>query len=254
MPNSLKAHANRSGSHATDSTPQPGDFPLGSAESRAAARAKVQGEQRLTPYDRDCLLIQSMIPLTYAYAPNVGDIESTEVGKRGWELRTAVHPIVPLHEDPFHQQGQRFQHCHNAYLHFYFLHHQFPGPGDVLHQKDVEARWGVQVVAHEVAAFRAAWARRLSQLPCPVKFDQGRVWLRPADSKPREEIWEESYIPETAPEIWTLIEAEALGKEVSPTEERATISAFVFREDEAGNYYIEPQKASRPWKIPANSP
>jgi hypothetical protein len=100
-------------------------------------------------------------------------------------------------------------------------------------------------MAQAVGEFRAAWARRIPQLPCPVKFDQDRVWCRLAESKRSEEIWEQDVFPQTTPEIWPLIEAEALGNESSPKESRTTLRAVVFREDEDGNFYTEPFKVSQ---------
>jgi hypothetical protein len=61
--NSMKSHENHDGLGATDSAPQPGDFFLGSVESRAAARGKLMRMQDLNPYDTDCLVIQCMVPL-----------------------------------------------------------------------------------------------------------------------------------------------------------------------------------------------
>lgn len=241
----MKLHENHDRLGATDSAPQPGDFPLGSVESRAAARGKLMRMQEMTPFDKDCLVIKRMVPLIYSYSPNSRDIHETDVGKRGWEICQTLNPIVPYHLDPFQQQQSRFRRCHQAYMQFHILRRRLPVPGDALQQQEIERRWGVQVMARVVGEFRAAWLRRLPQLPCPVKFDQDRVWCRSAESNRSEEIWEQDYIPQTAPEIWPLIEAEALGKESSPGKNRPTLSAIVFREDEAGNCYTEPLKVAQ---------
>jgi len=45
----MKSHETHDGLGATDSAPQPGDFPLGSVESRAAARGKLMRMQEMTP-------------------------------------------------------------------------------------------------------------------------------------------------------------------------------------------------------------
>lgn len=97
-------------------------------------------------------------------------------------------------------------------------------------------------MAPAVAEFRAAWARRLPQLPCPVKFEQDRVWCRSAESKPGKEKWEQDDIPHAAVEIWPNIEAEALGKEPTVKANGPSLDAVVFREDEDGNYYTEQLK------------
>ncbi len=83
---------------------------------------------------------------------------------------------------------------------------------------------------------RAAWARRLPQFPCPVRFEQGRIQLRSGESKRGQEIWEKNRFPSTATEIWPLIEAEALSKDATQAGNRMGMSAIVFRVDEAGNY------------------
>jgi hypothetical protein len=102
-------------------------------------------------------------------------------------------------------------------------------------------------MARSVAEFRAAWARRLPQLPCPVKFEQDRVWCRSTESKRSKEIWEQYDIPQTAPEIWPIIEAEALRKESAFKANGTNFEAVVFREDEDGNYFTEPVKWLRRW-------
>ena len=97
---------------ATGSSIRPGDFPLGSAESRAAARAKLQQVQKMTPYDRDCLSIYNMMyAVTYAHSPNSSDIKDTDVYKRGHELSAALDPVVPMYLDPFYQKERRYSRC-----------------------------------------------------------------------------------------------------------------------------------------------
>src|ERR1039458_1611491 len=73
---------------ATNSGPRPGDFPIGSPESRAAARALISARgPKLTRYDRDCMEIVSMTRLLHAGAwPSYSEIEKLPVWQRGWEL------------------------------------------------------------------------------------------------------------------------------------------------------------------------
>ena len=238
----MKSHEHRDRLIATDSDPRPGDFPLGSVESRAAARGKLMRVQWMTPYDRDCLVIRGMVPLLYSYSPNSRDIHETEVGKRGWEISQALHPIIPYHLDPFQQQQFRFSRCRETFMDFHILRRRLPISGDILQWQEIESRWGVQAMAHRVAEFCAAWERGLPQLPCPVKFEQDRVWCRSAESTRSKEIWEQDCIPQTAPEIWPIIEAEALGKESTFKLNGTTLDAVVFREDEDGSYYTEQLK------------
>jgi hypothetical protein len=125
---------------------------------------------------------------------------------------------------------------------FHVLRRRLPIAGDKLQRQEIEERWGVQAMAHKVAQFRAAWAQRLPHLPCPVKCEQHCVWCRSAESKRGREIWELDYASQTAPEIWPLIEAEALGKESTAKIDGTALEAVVSREDEDGNYYTEPVK------------
>ena len=246
MSKSMKLHGKHDGQGATLSL-RPGDFPLGSVESRAAARAKLQHGRNLSQYDHDCLQIVSLLAYTtYANSPNESDIRHTDVWKRGWELDQAFNPIVPSHLDPFQREEKRFQRCRDSYLFFYCLHHRLPTTGDILRRDDIEAVWGLKVLEQSIRAMRAAWARRLPQFPCPVKLEDGRVQLRSADSKPGQEIWQQHLGPTTAPEIWTLIECETLGRGASRVEDEATVATVVFRVTEEGNYYAEPLPLSCP--------
>ena len=241
----MKSHENHDGLGATDSAPQPGDFPLGSIESRAAARGKLMRMQEMNPYDCDCLVIHCMVPRLYSYSPNSREIHETDVGKRGWELFQTDNPTVPCHLDPFQQQQSRFRRCHETYMYFHVVRRRIPVPGDALQYQEIEIRWGGQEMARAVGEFRAAWAQRLPQLPCPVKFEQDRVWCRSAESKRGNEIWEQDEFSRTAPEIWPLIEAEALDVEPSATKNIPTLDAVVFQEDEDGNFYTQPFKVSQ---------
>ena len=98
----LKPKDSGSGQSATDSYPKPGDFPLGSPESRAAARARVQRQTVLSPYDNDCLMLAlCTIHLSGHAKPDYSWMERTEVYKRGWEIRDRLYgPIIPSHLDP----------------------------------------------------------------------------------------------------------------------------------------------------------
>ena len=127
-------------------------------------------------------------------------------------------------------------------MEFHVLRRRLPIAGDKLQGQEIENRWGFQAMAQVVAEFRAAWERRLPQLRCPVKFEQDRVWLRSTESKRGKEIWEPHYIPQTAPEIWPIIEAEALRKESTFKVNGTALEAVVFREDEDGNYCTEQLK------------
>ena len=73
---------------ATDLGPRPGDFPIGSPESRAAARALISARgPKLTRYDRDYMEIVSMTRLLHAGAwPSCSEMEKLLVWQHGSEL------------------------------------------------------------------------------------------------------------------------------------------------------------------------
>jgi hypothetical protein len=241
MPKSLKTSTSRDGLRATDSAPRPGDFPLGSPKSRAAARAKLRGMQEMTPYDSDCFLICSMMDcVNYQHSPNCSDIHDSEVYKRGWELHNKMYPIIPFHLNPFYKNESRYIRCSDAYGVFHALRQRLPFAGDMLHREEVTSVWGVEIVAEDVAHFQAAWKRRFPQFRCPMKFEQGKKWLRLAESKRGEDSWEEYDSPCTAPEIWASIEAEALGAKAPEIDNKNGLRAVVFREDGAESFYTEP--------------
>src|SRR4051812_27307837 len=67
----------------------PGDFPLGSAQSRAAARAMLQmrSSQHLSQDDQDALTLYRGASLLHAdMTPDYSDLEARAVYKRGREL------------------------------------------------------------------------------------------------------------------------------------------------------------------------
>jgi hypothetical protein len=241
MPKSLKRRTTRDRHHATDSAPQPGDFPLGSPESRAAARAKVGRMLEMTPYDSDCFSILSMNAcVNYQHSPNYSDIQDTEAYLRGWELWTTMYPIIPMHLDPFNKQESRFSHCRETYGVFHALRNKVPIAGDVLRRDEVILIWGVEAVAQEIADFRSAWNRQLPQFRCPIRFEDDKQWLRSAESKRGEDSWEEDDDRCTASELWSIIEVEALGGRAAETDSRDEIRAVIFREDKTEAFYTEP--------------
>lgn len=104
MANSLKTKRNCQSLRATLSGPGPGDFPLGSAESRAAARAILQRPMSL--YDEDCLRIyRGMIYVCGPAYLSSNHIAHTDTYKHGQEIRDRLYgPIIPAHLDPKHQR------------------------------------------------------------------------------------------------------------------------------------------------------
>ena len=86
----LKPKDSRWRQSATDSCPQPGDFPLGSPESRAAAREIDQLNtryQRLTPREREVFALVSAGLLNKQVAAELGAAEKTIKQHRGRVMR-----------------------------------------------------------------------------------------------------------------------------------------------------------------------
>lgn len=246
----MKSRGNSNGLLATDSGPQPGDFPLGSVESRAAARAKL----RRSPYDSDCAEVYNFAMLCkFAIGEflNEREVEETNVFKRGEEIE------VPKGTEEYWRIEKpmgNFVRCFTAFNQFYYLHEErVPVSGDTLSYKEIEERHPDGRWEGWLREYQAAWARRLPQFPFPAKFEDGKVLLLSAESKRGKEVWvEESEdrglgVFDNHLQIWARIEAEAMGKGRSrpPRLEKPTMQAIIFRQNEDGRFYTEPLKTSR---------
>jgi hypothetical protein len=129
----LKPLGHRSKPGATDSLPRPGDFPLGSPESRAVARAMLQRKTALSPYDEDCYVLYSCTTHLSGHAkPDSHWLERTPPYIRGREVSDALFgPIIPCHLDP------EYPHRTMASIFFEAIHRRVPHPGDVLRYEEV---------------------------------------------------------------------------------------------------------------------
>jgi hypothetical protein len=252
----MKAKTNGNGLAATDSGPKPGDFPLGSMESRAAARAVIAGTSRVDPYDRDCMLIYafgSVLPYSTMYSDR---LPGTDLYKRGRELSEAQHPTIPAHLD------QHLQRCTTASLTFErvhrYDHHGYggprlrePRPGDTLTYAEVAASKGPDEILTEKA--REAWERHFPAWPFPVRIENGRRLERLARPAPGQPEWEENDIF-GLDRTWASIEQEALGLRDNPRpiyrngmpyyppdhNDPLIISAVVFVQPRNGKHCAEP--------------
>lgn len=133
MAKPAKTNGNGNRLIATDSRLKPADFPLGSVESRAAARALLQTNRRLTAYDQDCLAIYAAMPYIHArVVPDYQVVERTEVYKRGKELRDRIYgPVVPSPLDPEYNRRTM------AGIVFEGVRGRSPEPGDTMRYEDV---------------------------------------------------------------------------------------------------------------------
>ena len=229
----LKPKGPSHGQGATDSCPQPGDFPLGSPESRAAARARVQRRTTLSPYDEDCLVLCLFSSQLSGHAdPDSRCVTNTEFYKRGWEIRDGLYgPIIPSHLDPEYPR-RTF-----ASIDFEAIHGRVPQPGDILRYEDLADLYSEEMLKTQVGMIQGAWARRLPDTPCPFKYEDGKMLIHQDDG-----TWKAE---EGAVGKWSRIEDEAFGREFSfypprVVPEQPTIRAVVFIESKDKKRRVKP--------------
>src|SRR5215472_16579096 len=79
----------------------PGEFPLGSPASQAAARALLEHRKPQTPYDRDCSTLYACACYLGGHArPDSRWLESTPYYQRGQEISERERgPVIPDYLD-----------------------------------------------------------------------------------------------------------------------------------------------------------
>jgi hypothetical protein len=217
------------GQGATDSLPKPGDFPLGSPESRAAARALLQRRTALSPYEADCRVLYSCtVHLRGDADPDSSWMQTTEVYKRGRVISERIDPpLIPSHLDPEYERRTFASIC------FWMIHDRVPRPGDILRFEELAAVWSEENVNAKVQRIQGAWARRLSEPPCPFKGEDGNMLIRQRGGRWKVEEMENALY------MWSLVEEDALDRhdDYSPEPvipEHPTIPAVVFIESKDG--------------------
>ncbi len=176
----LNGKNNREVSSATPSRPSPADFPLGSPQSRAAARAML--EKRMNPrrseYDEDALTIYRGV--AYLTSPRTGwqvkpsswELRGNTIYERGQDLSFAISPIIPSHLD---ERGQRWTPESSE---FEIGFGREPQPGDILRYEHVALLHHPEFLEVDCHIFTEAWNRRMPGLPCPKKVESGRLFIR----------------------------------------------------------------------------
>ena len=212
---------------------RPGDFPLGTAQSRAAARALSSKRSTLSQDDDDALLVfQSTCHFDASMEPNCSDLKATAVYRRGEQLHDKLcSPVVPAHLDKRAQRSTR------ASLEFEYTFGHEPVAGDVLafeHLKIVRGPVALKILFGPVIE---AWHRRLPQLQCPYKFEGDRLFrhLRKGACSPcngmaaLEGGWHEA-INEGPEEHWRAVEQHVTNNRWPPPnlKDIPTIPAVVF--------------------------
>jgi hypothetical protein len=155
----------------------PADFPLGSLESRATARALLDHAERMKPqlseYEDDALTIYRFahhLLDCQGMSPSLSDVEGTVVYQDGNELHERMAAREGS-EDPLTLERRRED--------------PFSCVDEMLEQRDIEtpprdAKWREPCLLCVLrlailASFRAAWERQLGYLPFPLKTERGRL-------------------------------------------------------------------------------
>lgn len=199
---------------ATDSGPKPGDFPIGSMESRAAARALVEHakghKEELSQEDDDALTLYGFTCLlTSRMSPSYAELEQTAAYKRGKEVHGPIIPGLP---------GPSIG---TAALSFQMRFGREPVAGDVLRYQDV---FVCDLVMYNT--FIPAWCRQIPELPCPLKVENGHLFYR---QDPKYNDGQEWNGPDEGTlSHWSCVEAEANGGTYPPDKDTPTNPAVVF--------------------------
>jgi hypothetical protein len=211
---------------ATHSGPRPGNYPLGSMESRAAARAMLAAQEpSFSEEEADAfVLYKGYFLLTARMSPDYHDVEQLEIYKLGKNVYEAIYgEIVPMHLNPAAQRGT------TASFAFEMRFNREPEAGDVLHLSDVKARHREDVDG--MRSFVDVWNRRVANLKCPFLVEENKLLCRMKPDRigqgPR---WEEDH--RTAENDWWWIECDALGERAwgssLPEGYRPTLSSVEF--------------------------
>jgi len=182
-------------------------------------------ERTFSEEEADALILyqRSALPVTARMSPDYHDLADLEIYKLGSQVYEAIHgEIVPLQLDPAFQRGTA------ASFAFEKTFHREPEAGDVLLYTDVKARHMEDV--DSMRAFVDVWNRRVANLPCPFRVEEGKLLcrMRPYHAG-QEPYWEEAY--RTAEYDWWRIECDALGEPAGsfpPEGYRPTLSSVEF--------------------------
>jgi len=245
MPKSLNRNGN--GLRLPATVIKPGDYPLGSLESRVAARALALQERQppvLSPYDQDALTLYCGM-----WAPNREALEMTAIYQRGRELHELeVGPTLPAHLD------EHCKRCTFASLAFEEVHGREPKTGEVLRFSDVQAIHNPEVYEAWFQHFADAWSRQFPAVPLRNKLECGRQFtLRPDGVW---EAYEDAFLSSLMDpqRVWCWIERElrlpeapAFGSEELRAQDMPTIRAVVFLGVQDGKHRCKPATGEEAW-------
>jgi hypothetical protein len=186
MAKSMKFKSSESNKGATKDrqTPlgNPADYPIGSPESRAAARAMLDAMKPapLSERDMDCLtLCRSEHLLFFSMNPDGDALRGTEAYKHGREVWARLHPGEPFYDGP--EEVKARESTGSLGYRLLELTAIVTGreiqPGDKVSFKDFAEITRVLSVAR-VMHFVGAWKRQIPSLPCPFKVEGELVFWR----------------------------------------------------------------------------
>ena len=171
----------------------PADYPLGSPESRAAARALVSERTALSPADSDALTLYNA--RNWLSTQELRPLEATTVYRRGKELHLRLFGTTGDEyegDDPLCQRRDRAQRA------FEFVFHRDPKSGDTLCESELIECWRRGLLA-DFSAIIAAWQRSLPGLSCPLRIENRRILFRRSPAfigQPPE--WSEGFVSRAA--------------------------------------------------------
>jgi hypothetical protein len=137
-----------------------------------------------TEADYDALQLYEMQFYLYGRVhPDGRDLMATPIGIRGRELHEQKYgPIIPVHLRPGWSEGtttsREFEHC---------FHHE-PNAGDLLRWEHVRTMRGPEMNEIIFGDMISAWGRQIHQFPCPLKFDEGKLFKRQRNGEWLEEV------------------------------------------------------------------
>ena len=205
--------------------PSPADFPLGSPESRAAARARVvlaKNPRKLSQIEQDALTLYGNL-----WSGNREILETSTIYQRGEKLHDLLYgPPIPAHLD------EHLKRSTSASNLFELVHCKEPQEGDILAYPELAAALTPDVWEKQYRSFVAAWERQLPGIPHKSKFENGRFFILVRGGQ--EEKWHECQ--HIQPQwFWYQIERELLFPQPWPPSSSAEGLAHweVFRRFEA---------------------
>jgi hypothetical protein len=155
----------------------------------------------LNAYDRDCLILfNSASDLRRDAYPGYKWIATTPFYKHGKRISEALYGVpLPYNLDP--EMPRRTI----ASILFEMVHDRVPNPGEILRYEEVAEHFSPEEVAAKVQEIQGAWARRISEYPCPFKYESGKMLVCQTDGS-----WQADWLQNPAA-LWRFVEGGALG-------------------------------------------